>query len=181
GHALLELFARFRPARPPILRERLIHALALEPRDLSRRIKFLSHGTRQKLGLVVAMQHDPRLLLLDEPTSGLDPLVQMAFRDLVRERAREGCAVLFSSHVLSEVEAVCRRIAVLRAGRLLALESVETLRDRMVRRVHVSFRGEPPKELRETPGVIGCEFQGSSATLKVQGDVNPLLRLLAAY
>ena len=181
ARALLDLFARFRPNRPPVLRERLLDSLALDSRDLSRRVKFLSHGTRQKLGLVIAMQHDPRLLLLDEPTSGLDPLVQIAFRDLVLERASQGCAVLFSSHVLSEVEAVCRRIAVLGAGRLLALESVDALRSRMVRRVHVRFRGDPPEALGDTPGVIGCERAGSDATLRVQGDVNPLLRLLARH
>jgi len=181
GVALLDLFARFRPARPPVLRARLLQALALDARDLARRVKFLSHGTRQKLGLVIAMQHDPQLLLLDEPTSGLDPLVQMAFRDLVVERAAHGAAVLFSSHVLSEVEAVCGRVAVLGSGRLLALESVEALRSRMVRRVHVRFRGEPPEGLGDTPGVLGCERSGADATLRVQGDVNPLLRLLARH
>ncbi len=181
GAALLDLFARFRPARPPILRARLLQALALDAHDLARRVKFLSHGTRQKLGLVIAMQHDPRLLLLDEPTSGLDPLVQMAFRDLVVERAERGAAVLFSSHVLSEVEAVCRRIAVLGGGRLLALESVDALRGRMVRRVHARFRGEPPEALAGTPGVVGFERTGADVTLHVQGDVNPLLRLLARH
>jgi ABC-2 type transport system ATP-binding protein len=181
GSALIDLFARFRPARPPVLRGRLLQALALEARDLARRVKFLSHGTRQKLGLVIAMQHDPRLLLLDEPTSGLDPLVQMAFRDLVAERAAQGVAVLFSSHVLSEVEAVCGRVAVLGAGRLLALESVAALRGRMVRRAQVRFRGAPPPGIAQTPGVIGCEVAGSDAALRLHGDVNPLLRLLAQH
>ena len=181
GSALLDLFARFRPAQPPVLRARLLDSLALDPRDLARRVKFLSHGTRQKLGIVIAMQHDPRLLLLDEPTTGLDPLVQMAFRDLVVERAQHGAAVLFSSHVLSEVEAVCGRVAVLGAGRLLALESVDVLRGRMVRRVRVRFRGAPPPTLADTPGVAGCELAGLDATLQVRGDVNPLLRLLARH
>jgi len=112
GIATLDFFARFRPAQPPILRAQLLAALALDPATLRRRVKFLSHGTRQKLGLIVAMQHDPALLLLDEPSNGLDPLVQRSFRDVVREFAARGRSVLFSSHVLSEAEAVCTRVAI---------------------------------------------------------------------
>jgi ABC-type multidrug transport system ATPase subunit len=179
GRAMLDRFAGFRPGRPPVLRARLLEALQLEERDLSRRAKFLSHGTRQKLGLVIAMQHDPELLLLDEPTSGLDPLVQKAFRELILERAAQGRAILFSSHVLSEVEAVCGRVAVLGAGRVLALQTIDALRERLVRRMQVRFRGTPPPELARTPGVIACEIEGQDARLQVRGDLNPLLQRLA--
>ncbi len=179
GQALLDTFARFRPSRPPVLRARLLAALRLEARDLARRSKFLSHGTRQKLGLVIAMQHDPELLLLDEPTNGLDPLVQRAFRELILDRAAQGRAILFSSHVLSEVEAVCARVAVLGAGRVLALETIEALRARLVRRMQVRFRGAPPPDLARTPGVVACEIEGLEARLQIRGDVNPLLQRLA--
>jgi ABC-2 type transport system ATP-binding protein len=178
GRAVLDLFARFRP-RPASLRAMLLEALRLEPRDLDRRIKFLSHGTRQKLGLVIALQQDPDLLLLDEPTIGLDPLVQKAFRDLVRERARRGRAILFSSHILGEVEAVCGRVAVLGGGRLLALEPVESLRRRVVRRARLRFRGAPPEDLGAVPGVERCEVDGGEVSLHLRGDANPLLRRLA--
>ena len=80
---VLDHFARFRPSRPPRARAALLEALGLDGRTLARRVKFLSHGTRQKVGLAAALQHEPRLLLLDEPTNGLDPLVQQAFRALV--------------------------------------------------------------------------------------------------
>jgi len=179
GRALLDHFARFRPARPPLLRERLLAALDLKESDLARRVKWLSHGTRQKVGLVIAMQHDPDVVLLDEPTSGLDPLVQQGFRDLVRELAARGRAILFSSHVLSEVEAVCGRVAVLRAGALLAVEEIEALRARLVRRLEARFRGAAPGDLAALPGVTRAEVAGSAATLWLQGDVNPLLRRLA--
>jgi ABC-2 type transport system ATP-binding protein len=179
GEALFDHFARFRPRRPPSLRPRLVEALHLQPGDLSKRVKFLSHGTRQKLALVIAMQNDPETLLLDEPTSGLDPLVQRAFRELVRDRARQGRAVLFSSHVLSEVEALCERVAVLGAGRLLALENIEALRARVVRRVRARFSGPVLRSLADVPGVERCEIEGEEARFQLRGDVNPLLRYLA--
>ncbi len=179
GRAVLEHFARFRPGRPPVLRERLLDALDLKESDLARRVKWLSHGTRQKVGLVAALQHDPDLVLLDEPTNGLDPLVQRAFRDVLRELAARGRAVLLSSHVLSEVEAVCGRVAVLRAGELLAVEGIGALRGRLTRRLEVRFRGPVPADLAALPGVTRAETAGDAATLWLRGDVNPLLRRLA--
>ncbi len=179
GQAVLDYIAGFRPDRPPSLRPGLIEALGLAPADLARRIKFLSHGTKQKIGLVAAMQHDPELLLLDEPTTGLDPLVQKAFREIVLDFARRGRAVFFSSHVLSEVEAVCRRVAILRAGTLVAVESVEGLRARMLRRLEVRFRGPVPPDLAALPGIVRSESAGPSMTLWIQGDVNPVLRRIA--
>ncbi len=179
GQAVLDYIAGFRPDRPPSLRPGLIEALGLAPADLARRIKFLSHGTKQKIGLVAAMQHDPELLLLDEPTTGLDPLVQKAFRGIVLDFARRGRAVFFSSHVLSEVEAVCRRVAILRAGTLVAVESVEGLRARMLRRLEVRFRGPVPPDLAALPGIVRSESAGPSMTLWIQGDVNPVLRRIA--
>jgi ABC-2 type transport system ATP-binding protein len=180
GRALLDHFARFRRSRPPLLRERLLAALGLRDADLARRVKWLSHGTRQKVGLVIALQHDPDVVLLDEPTTGLDPLVQRGFRDLVRELAARGRAILFSSHVLSEVEAVCGRVAVLRSGELLAVEEIEALRARLTRRLEVRFRGPAPADLAAQPGVSRAEVAGDGATLWLKGDVNPLLRRLAA-
>ena len=180
GRAVLDHFARFRPARPPVLRERLLDALDLRESDLARRVKWLSHGTRQKVGLVLAMQHDPDLVLLDEPTNGLDPLVQQGFRAVLRELAARGRAVLLSSHVLSEVEAVCGRVAVLRAGELLAVEDIAALRGRLTRRLEARFRGPAPPDLAALPGVTRAEVAGDTATLWLRGDVNPLLRRLAA-
>ena len=163
AEATLDFFARFRPAKPPVLRSTLLEALDLEPKTLQRRIKFLSHGTRQKVGLVAAMQHDPELLLLDEPTNGLDPLVQQAFRALLADFASRGRAVFFSSHVLSEVEAVCARVAILRRGELVALETIDKLRERVVRKLTYRLQG------------------GAETTLWVKaGELKPLLAKLAA-
>jgi ABC-2 type transport system ATP-binding protein len=179
GYALIEYFQRFRPQKPPVLRERLLKALDIQPSDLKRKVKFLSHGTKQKLGLVIAMQHDPKLLLFDEPTTGLDPLVQKSFREIILDRARNGRTVFFSSHVLSEVEAVCSRVAILRAGELVAVESIENLRSKMVRRLQVRFRGSVPGNLAGVPGVTRSQIIGNEVTLWIRGDVNPILRTIA--
>jgi ABC-2 type transport system ATP-binding protein len=179
GQALLDYFARFRPEHPPRLRAELIERLGLDAGVLERRVKFLSHGTRQKLGLIIAMQHDPALLLLDEPSNGLDPLVQQAFRETVRDFARRGRAVLFSSHVLSEVEVICQRVAILRAGQIVALETIEQLRANVVRRLRVRFANDVPASILQLKAVTRSESSGNTATLWVQGDLNPLLRALA--
>jgi ABC-2 type transport system ATP-binding protein len=179
GIATLDFFARFRPSAPPVLRDSLIDAFALDQATLRRRIKFLSHGTRQKIGLIAAMQHDPALLLLDEPSNGLDPLVQHAFREIVRGFAERGRSVLLSSHVLSEVESVCRRVAILRQGEIIALETIDNLRDMVVRKMTVRFRNEAPT-LSDVPGISRSELHGREVVLWVRGDINPLLRRLAA-
>jgi ABC-2 type transport system ATP-binding protein len=177
--AVLDYFARYRPLRPPVLRNKLLKAFEVDERVLSQKVKFLSHGTKQKIGLIIAMQHDPELLLLDEPTSGLDPLIQHAFREIVLDFAARGRAVFFSSHVLSEVEAVCGRVAILRAGEVVAEESIEKLRNKMVRRLHVRSRGPMPLDLEKTPGVARAQISGNQAVLWIQGEVNPILRQLA--
>jgi ABC-2 type transport system ATP-binding protein len=180
GVATLDFFARFHPDRPPRRRGELMDALALDQATLRRRVKFLSHGTRQKLGLIIAMQHDPPLLLLDEPSTGLDPLVQRSFRELVRGCAARGGSVLLSSHVLSEAEDVCSRVAILRDGVLVALETIEHLRASVVRCLTVRLRDDVPASLLALPAVIRSQVSGREATLWVRGDINPLLAALAA-
>ena len=142
---------------------------------LDRRIAELSHGNRQKVGLVQALMADPPVLLLDEPTQGLDPLVQREFLALIGAARDRGCAVLLSSHILSEVEAVADRIGILRAGRLVALDTVAALHGRALRRLDLVFAGDPPAAaIAAVPGVrilgatdrtLHVEVEGSTAAL----------------
>ena len=176
---LLDRIAAFRPERPPVLRGQLLDVLEVGRDVLEKRVKFASHGTKQKIEIIAAMQHDPELLLLDEATLGLDPLVQEKFRRALLEFAGRGRAVLFSSHILPEVEAICGRVAILRAGRIVALESVGALREATVRRLRARFRGAPPGDLDATPGVARVAAGERSAEIFVRGDINPLLRRLA--
>jgi ABC-2 type transport system ATP-binding protein len=137
--------------RPTPRREELCQRLELTARDLSRPVAQYSHGMKQKVGLVQALQHDPEVVILDEPTEGLDPLVQETFFDLVSETSEAGRAVFLSSHVLSEVQRACRRVAIVRAGRLVAVEAVAALREARARRGPAQL----PRRLRPRPGPGG--------------------------
>lgn len=174
----VELFARLRGRR---LDWQWIGELARRlDLDLDRRCGALSRGNKQKVGLLVALFARPPVLILDEPTSGLDPLVQHAVLDLLVEEARRGTAVFFSSHVMSEVERICHRVAVLNRGRLLRVDTVEGLRARAIRRVRVRFDGvAPPREAFELAGVQVVRFERGVAEFEVRGNFDPLVKVLA--
>jgi ABC-2 type transport system ATP-binding protein len=185
GHAMLGLLGRLRPADAPPpdparVRE-LCERLGLSADDLDRPVRDDSSGTRQKLGLVAAWQHEPDLLVLDEPTNALDPLVREAVFELVREAAAAGRAVLHSSHVLSEVDRTCTTVAVLREGRLVEHGGVKELRRKLTRRMAVHFRGEPPVTALVAAGAELLEREDGRVVLAVSGALDPLLDVLAAH
>ena len=174
GAEYLRFLARLRGDVDPRLIIGLTDRLDL---DLSRRIGTLSHGNRQKVGIVQAMMHRPELLVLDEPTAGLDPIVQREFLDLIKEARDEGRTVLLSSHVLSEVEQVADRVAMIRDGRLLVVESVPDLKAWAVRRVDLTFEDQaPPRaDLAATAGVRDVTVSGRTAHLTLEGSAADLL------
>jgi ABC-2 type transport system ATP-binding protein len=150
--------------------------------DLSRRWGTLSSGNRQKLGIVQAFAHQPRLLVLDEPTKGLDPIVQREFLELVREARAAGRTVFLSSHDLSEVEQVADTVAILRAGRLIVVEEVGVLKQRARRRLDLRFTDPPPLQaLLALPGVQDVHVKGRDVHLSAEGSLAPLMRLVAPY
>ncbi len=177
GRALLAWFARFRGTgdlRPAL---ELAERLRL---DLSRHVHDLSRGNKQKLGVVLALMHTPALALLDEPTSGLDPLAQQEFAAIVAEARAAGRTVVLSSHVLSEVEQVAGRVAILREGRLVVVDAVSALKQRALRRFQLEFPAPPdPAPLRAVAGVRAAEASGRFLTCAVAGPVGPLLRAAA--
>lgn len=148
--------------------------------DLGRRYETMSHGNKQKVGLLQAFMHRPELLILDEPTLGLDPLMQREFRDLLSEAVSDGATVLLSSHVLAEMELVCDRIGLVHNGRLRKVGSLDELRATRIHRVEAVFTGElDPGKLTRLPGVSGPVIAGDRLTCSVQGSVAPLLNVLA--
>jgi ABC-2 type transport system ATP-binding protein len=150
--------------------------------DLDRPFRELSKGNRQKAGLLLALLGDPELLLLDEPTSGLDPLIQQEFHHILRERAEAGAAVMLSSHVLSEVEHVADRVAIIRSGRLLMAESLATLRANARHAVEARFASAPPPDaFAGVPGIRDVRLEGPVLRCTVQGAVDPLVKALGRY
>lgn len=147
--------------------------------DLRRKFDELSHGNKQKVGLIQAFMHDPQLLILDEPTLGLDPLMQREFRALVRERAAGGATVFLSSHVLSEVEQICDRVGVISRGRLVQVGSLAELRAVRAHRVDARFEGElHAADVATLPGVTAAAVDDHHFTCTVQGPIAPLLHRL---
>lgn len=149
--------------------------------DLGRRYEDLSHGNKQKVGLLQAFMHRPELLILDEPTLGLDPLVQNEFRELLSEAVADGATVFLSSHVLSEVELVCDRIGLIRDGRLLKVGSLNELRAMRIHRIEALIAGQlDAAHLERLPGVSQAHVTDHQVTCSVQGSIGPLIESLAA-
>ncbi|MEO6413691.1 MAG: ABC transporter ATP-binding protein [Pedococcus sp.] len=147
--------------------------------ELDRPMRALSKGNRQKIGVVLAFMHRPELLVLDEPTSGLDPLLQDEFAQLVRERVHDGATVFLSSHDLDEVERVVDRVAIIRDGRLVAVDTVNSLRERAPRVVQLHFDKAPASAaLAAIPGVRVMDAWEETMRLEVVGPMAPLLRAI---
>src|SRR5262245_20401596 len=179
--AVLRFFNHLRGGRAdPAFIRRLADRLGL---DLQTPIKNFSKGNKQKVGLVQALMHRPELLLLDEPTSGLDPLAQQEVLRLIGEAREAGATVFFSSHVLSEVQEVAGRVAILRRGAVVEVAEIDALIHRALRRVRIRFR-EPPDTLMlaHLPGVklLGRDDR-SSVWLQVIGEMDGLIKALAAF
>lgn len=151
--------------------------------DTSKKVRDLSSGNKRKLGLVIAMMHSPELLILDEPTGGLDPLVQQTFHEMMDEYRAKGKTVFLSSHVLSEVQAICDRVGILRDGELKAVESVEKITNVEFQWVDVIFRDAVPaglqQQLERLPAVTNVSTNGTRVRMRMVGDFDPLLRLIS--
>jgi ABC-2 type transport system ATP-binding protein len=176
GWDLLRLASAARGLHEAPLARQIVEALGA---PMERDVKKCSRGMRQKIALVLALAHDPDLIILDEPTAGLDPLGQRALLELIDDRAKSGRTVILSSHILSEVEQICDRVAILRDGRLAALSTVEELRAQKYREVTLAFVGEPPA-LQGLGDVEVVWRHENRMTLRVRAEPGTLLRALAA-
>ena len=173
GEAILDYLCRLY-RRPAVRRQAIADRLEMSAATLRRPVRDYSRGMRQKLGVIQALQHDPELAILDEPTEGLDPLMQRAFYDLLDELKREGRTIFLSSHVLSEVERICDRVAIIRRGRLVALQDVGELLASRKRHVEMRLTGPAPS-LEGVPGVTGVHVSDGFLSCQLQGDPRPFL------
>jgi ABC-2 type transport system ATP-binding protein len=177
GRALLDHLAALGGWATP-RRAELCDRLELSERTLGRLVRDYSRGMRQKLGIVQALQHDPELAILDEPSEGLDPLMQRAFYGILEDLRAAGRTIFFSSHVLSEVERICDRVAIVRAGRLVALEDVASLLARRKRHVELRLAGPAP-DLAGVAGVSAVVAAEGRVELALDGDMRPFLAAIA--
>jgi len=161
------------------MREELCERLQMPASVLRRKVRDYSRGMRQKIGVIQAFQHDPELAILDEPTEGLDPLMQHAFYALMDDQRAKGRTIFFSSHVLSEVERVCDRVAIIRSGHLMALQNVEELLARRKKKVELRWRGAAP-DLAGIPGLADVEVKGDRMRATLLGDVSGFVRAIAS-
>jgi len=179
GGQTLTYFANLRGGVDPAYQASLVERLDLDP---SRRFKEYSKGNKQKVGLVIALQHRPELLLLDEPTSGLDPLVQQTVFAILKEAVGDGATVFLSSHILSEVEKSCDRVAIIRDGRLARVDRVDALRDLAHHQVELRFTGPVPVAAFEAlPGVSEVIADDHVLRLRVSGAITPVVQAAARY
>jgi polyether ionophore transport system ATP-binding protein len=175
GAETLEFLARVRGGADAGYRKTLVERFRL---DTSKKVRALSHGNRQKVQLIAAFASRAELLILDEPTGGLDPLMEMAFRETVGEAKERGQTVFLSSHILSEVEAVCDRVGILREGRLVDEGTLAELRHLSGQTVEVTFNGRVP-DLPALPGVEVAQAGPNALRFQVSGSFGNLIHALA--
>jgi ABC-2 type transport system ATP-binding protein len=179
GAQTLEYFGNLRGGVDRAYQASLIERLDLDP---SRRFREYSKGNKQKVGLVIALQHRPELLMLDEPTAGLDPLIQQSFFQVLRELVAVGSTAFLSSHILSEVEKSCGRVAIIREGRLVKVDTVDALRDLAHHQVELRFAGPvPATEFQALPGVSEVEVDDHVLRMRVSGAITPVVQAAARY
>jgi ABC-2 type transport system ATP-binding protein len=177
GGQTIEYFANLRGGVDPLYVADLVARFDLDP---SRRFKEYSKGNKQKIGLIVALQHRPDLLVLDEPTSGLDPLVQQTFFVLLREVVAEGRTVFLSSHILDEVERTCDRVAIIREGRLVTVDRVATLRELAYHEVELRFSAPVvASTFAALPGVSDVVAADGGLRMRVTGSMAPIVETAA--
>jgi ABC-2 type transport system ATP-binding protein len=179
GAETITYFANLRGGVDRAYVDQLVQRLDLDP---SRRFREYSKGNKQKVGLITALQHRPELLILDEPTSGLDPLVQQTFNELLFEARKEGRTVFLSSHIISEVERTCDRVAIIRDGRIVRTDTVEGVRNLAAHEVELRFAAPvDPAPFAAIEGVKNLAVEGRTLRMLVTGPIAPVVRLAGQF
>lgn len=157
-----------------------IHELAeIMDLDLKKKVDDLSYGNKKKVGIVQGLAHEPKLIILDEPTGGLDPLMQQKFFDLILEENKKGTTVLFSSHILSEVQKLCSKVAIIKEGSIVKVEDIKNLQNSNYKRYKIEFSEPMPKDYFTMEGVTNLESAQNTINFIFKGDVNTIIHKLA--
>ena len=149
--------------------------------DLNKKIEDMSLGNKKKVGIIQGLLHSPRLIILDEPTSGLDPLMQKTFFDLIQEENARGATILFSSHILSEVQRICDRVAIIKDGRIASVQKIEEMRASAYKDVRFTVKGGKFPQDFAIEGAQNVEITDSGASFLYKGDLNALISRIGGY
>jgi len=147
--------------------------------DLKKKIDDLSFGNKKKVGIVQGLLHEPKLIILDEPTSGLDPLMQHKFFELLQGENKKGATILFSSHILSEVQKMCNRVAIIKEGKLITVEKISTLEENNYKKIKVEMKSPVDKEYFNISGVNNLEVKDKLISFLFKGNLNQIMKKLS--
>lgn len=147
--------------------------------DLTKKIEDLSLGNKKKVGIVQGLLHEPKLIILDEPTSGLDPLMQHKFFELIKEENKKGATILFSSHILSEVQKLCDRVAIIKEGKLITVEKISTLKENNYKKIKIDMKAMVDKSFFELSGVNDLKVDKTSISFLYRGNINAVMKKIA--
>lgn len=147
--------------------------------DLSKKIDELSLGNKKKVGIIQGLLHEPKLIILDEPTSGLDPLMQQKFFELLKAENEKGATILFSSHILSEVQRLCDRVAIIKDGKIVQVERISTLKENNHKKIKIEINVEVDPSYFELEGVNNLEMKNQHVSFLFRGNINTVLNKIA--
>ena len=165
----------------PNVRHNRINELAeIMDLDLKRKIDDLSYGNKKKVGIVQGLLHSPKLVILDEPTGGLDPLMQRKFFELIKEENKKGVTVLFSSHILSEVQKICTRVGIIKDGKMVKVEGISTLEHNNYQRFRIEMMELVPADYFNLPGISSLSIEDQTVSFIFNGDINKIIEKLYA-
>jgi ABC-2 type transport system ATP-binding protein len=147
--------------------------------DLNKRIDDLSFGNKKKVGIVQGLLHEPKLIILDEPTSGLDPLMQQKFFDLLEEENKKGATILLSSHILSEVQRLCNRVAIIKEGKIIKVEKISTLQESNHKKFKIQVKSKIEDKYFNISGVTDLDIKGNIISFLFRGDINVIMKKIS--
>ncbi len=147
--------------------------------DLNKKIDDLSYGNRKKVGIVQGLLHSPKLIILDEPTGGLDPLMQQKFFDLLKQENEKGATILFSSHILTEIQKMCDRVAIIKDGKLVKVDTVESLREDNYKKYKIHLNDISDESKFDIDGISEKDVQNNVVSFIYNGDINNIINIIA--
>lgn len=176
---LLKYSASFYKKDQKTIHKRIEYLAELLDLDLDKKIDSLSYGNKKKVGIIQAIAHEPKLIILDEPTGGLDPLIQQKFFYLLKQENKKGATILFSSHVLSEVQKLCNRVAIIKDGTIIKVEDISNLINNSYKRFTIETANKTSKKTYQIPGVSDITAAGNQVSFLFKGNLNTIQKVIA--